>query len=96
VAAGFCRGQGLPVLAQGDHLAVDLPDLDCLRVYILDIPQLIPPFITLRSRPDPLSFTEADYYDQHCITPLIYRSVVGQNLFVCARIIGIMVWIAMT
>jgi len=51
---------------------------------------------SLRARLVALSFIESDFYDQHRIPSLIYWSVIGQNLLVCALIIGIMLWLALT
>jgi hypothetical protein len=51
---------------------------------------------SLRARLDALSFIESDFCDQHRIPPLIYWSVIGQNLMVCLLIIGIMLWLAFT
>src|SRR5689334_2008506 len=44
----------------------------------------------LSRRLDALAFVEPELYGQHRIPPLIYWSVVGQNLLVCILIAGIL------
>ena len=46
--------------------------------------------VRLRRRLDDLNYVEPEVYEQHEIPRVIYRSVIGQNLFACALVIGIL------
>ena len=46
--------------------------------------------IKLRGRLDDLNYVGSDAYEQHEIPRVIYRSVIGQNIFACVLIIGIL------
>ena len=46
--------------------------------------------VKVRGRLDDLNYVGPDVYEQHEIPRVIYRSVIGQTLFACVLIIGIL------
>lgn len=46
--------------------------------------------VKLRRRLDELNYVEPEVYEQHEIPRVIYRTVIGQNIFACALVIGIL------